>query len=207
MCQPNPKAPPESDSTTGGSGPDALERALEAFRPYLLRVANEELDSGLKPKEGASDVVQQAFLTAYIDREKCRDRSPTELKLWLRAILMNNVSRVVRRYKSTNKRKLEMEVPLSIRGSEGSIDDVLVHAEPSPCDQVIQDEQRALLVQAIGRLKEPAQKVVIWRHRDNCSWAEIAERLDTTADAAQKMYSRAVERLRAELGDPPVQAS
>ena len=37
---------------------------LEGCRQYLLLVANEELDSELTAKSGASDMVQETFLRA-----------------------------------------------------------------------------------------------------------------------------------------------
>ena len=47
----------------GGSA-SALGQLLEGCRKYLLLVANESLDSDLRPKGGASDLVQETFVQA-----------------------------------------------------------------------------------------------------------------------------------------------
>jgi RNA polymerase sigma-70 factor (ECF subfamily) len=41
---------------------EALGRLLETCRPYLLLVANNELDRDLQAKAGASDLVQETFI-------------------------------------------------------------------------------------------------------------------------------------------------
>jgi hypothetical protein len=46
---------------------EALGRVPDRFRPYLLRIANDDLDSALRPKVGPSDLVQQSLLEAQLD--------------------------------------------------------------------------------------------------------------------------------------------
>ena len=45
--------------------PDALGQVLEYCRPYLLAVANEQLETDLQAKAGASDLVQDTFVEAH----------------------------------------------------------------------------------------------------------------------------------------------
>ena len=40
---------------------------MEAYRPYLLLVANQEISPVLRPKGGRSDIVQETFLEAHRD--------------------------------------------------------------------------------------------------------------------------------------------
>src|SRR4051794_31998201 len=54
---------------------EAMGRALEPFRDYLLLVANEELDQALRSKVGASDLVQDTFLGAHRDLSSFRGRT------------------------------------------------------------------------------------------------------------------------------------
>lgn len=58
----------EPDAARAGEA-DALGRMLEAYRNYLLLVANQEMDPRLKAKGGASDPVQQTFLEPHHDFE------------------------------------------------------------------------------------------------------------------------------------------
>jgi RNA polymerase sigma-70 factor (ECF subfamily) len=59
--------------------PEALGRALEGCRLYLLALAERELDAGLRAKGGASDLVQETFLEAQRDFARFRGDSEAEL--------------------------------------------------------------------------------------------------------------------------------
>src|SRR5262245_17814694 len=78
--------------------PRALGQLLEAFRPYLLTIAREEMDSVLLPKAGASDLVQETFLEAQRDLGVFRGQSEPELLAWLRQILLHNLANFGRHY-------------------------------------------------------------------------------------------------------------
>src|SRR4051794_35143216 len=93
--------------------PDALGRALELFRDYLLLVANQELEPELKAKLGGSDLVQETFLGAQRDLASFRGQSETEWRLWLRGILVHLLANHRRQYRSTGKRRIDCEVPLA----------------------------------------------------------------------------------------------
>ena len=92
--------------------PEALGRLLEACRRYLLLVAERELDPALRPKGGASDLVQETFLEAQRDFAGFRGRSQPELRAWLRQILRNNLANFHRRFRDADKRRLDREVSL-----------------------------------------------------------------------------------------------
>src|SRR4051812_32164120 len=94
---------------------EALGRALEPLRQYLLLVANEELDSDLRAKAGASDLVQETFLGAHRDIASFRGRTEREWRLWLRGILLPLVANHRRHYRSLAKRDLEREVRMASR--------------------------------------------------------------------------------------------
>jgi DNA-directed RNA polymerase specialized sigma24 family protein len=42
---------------------------------------------------------------------------------------------------------------------------------------------------------------VIWRHVAQLSWDEIGLRMGNTADAARKVWGRAIQQLRRDLAD------
>src|SRR6516164_539208 len=64
--------------------PFALGQALEAYRLYLLGVAQRELDSALQAKGGASDLVQETFLEAQRDFAQFKGASAAEFQAWSR---------------------------------------------------------------------------------------------------------------------------
>lgn len=173
---------------------EALGRALEPLRRYLLLVANEGLDPELKAKVGASDLVQEAFLGAQRDFAAYRGRSEREWRLWLKGILLNLLANHRRRYRALAKRKIDREIPIA---SHPRFD--WPSASPSPSTRLAAAELEADIVAALTTLEEHHRDVVIWRHRDRMPFEEIGRRLRISADAARKHWGRALLALRKEL--------
>jgi RNA polymerase sigma-70 factor (ECF subfamily) len=68
--------------------------------------------------------------------------------------------------------------------------------DPSPSSLVAAQEQDAVLRQALERLPEEYHRVVMWRNYDRLPFDEIGRRLDRSAEAARKLWVRAVEQLQ-----------
>src|SRR5205814_6556278 len=89
--QPPTDVPQWIEAARHGS-PDALGQVLEYCRPYLLAVANEELEPDLQAKAGASDLVQDTFVEAHRGFGGFRGRNEEALLTWLRKILLHNLA-------------------------------------------------------------------------------------------------------------------
>jgi RNA polymerase sigma-70 factor, ECF subfamily len=182
---------------------EALGRALECYRNYLLLVAQRELDSALQPKAGASDLVQETFLEAQRDFGLFHGASEGELRAWLRRLLLNNVANFTRRYRDTDKRQVGLEQPLEPSSWSGTAGCNLPADTPSPSGHAIGHEQAEALRRALGRLPEEHREVLRLRYEEARSFEEIAQALGRTANAVRKLWARAVGRLRQELETPP----
>jgi RNA polymerase sigma-70 factor (ECF subfamily) len=182
---------------------EALGQVLEACRDYLLLVANKELDPRLRAKGGASDLVQQTFLEAQQDFARFHGESEAELLAWLRRLLLNNLADFRRNYRDTGKRQAGREVPLEADSAAGTPGGGLAADLPSPSGQAMAREQDEALDRALARLPEDYRQVLLWRYRQERSFEEIGHLLGRTANAARKLWLRAVERLRRELDAPP----
>ena len=181
---------------------EALGQALEACRNYLLLVANKELDAELQAKGGASDLVQQTFLEAQRDFARFQGNSEDELLAWLRRLLLNNLGDFTRRYRDTGKRAAGREIPLPGDSSAWTASD-LAGDTPSPSGLAMAHEQDEALQRAMARLPENYRQVLIWRYQEERSFEEIGQMLQRSANAAQKLWLRAVDRLRQELESSP----
>jgi hypothetical protein len=75
-------------------------------------VANQELPGELRPKIGASDLVQATCLEAQRNFGQFKDLTEAELLAWLRRILRNNLANASRHYYGKDKRQGAREVAL-----------------------------------------------------------------------------------------------
>src|SRR5262249_6317295 len=73
----------------------------------------------------------------------------------------------------------------------------------SPSSHAIANEQAAALAQALARLPEHYRAVIVWRHQEGRSFAEIGEQTGRTAEAARKLWARALLEVKKELGPSP----
>jgi len=181
-----------------GGSREALGRALEACRRYLLGVAEGELSPDLRSKGGASDLVQETFLEAQRDFGRFEGSSPEELRAWLRQVLLHNVGAFTRRYRATGKREIGREVAFGADGSFLGLQQVPAGSTLSPSGVAIEHERALALRRAVDRLPEEYRRVVVLRFEDGLSFEEIGQITERTADAARKVWSRAMERLRLE---------
>jgi RNA polymerase sigma-70 factor (ECF subfamily) len=172
---------------------------LESCRTYLLAVAARGLAPDLLAKGGPSDVVQETLLGAYRDFTKFRGATREELLAWLRTILRNHLSVLRRRYRGTLKRRVAAEVSLGVPESSGSPWRFLASDAPTPSARAVRQEQVAALLLALERLPEEYGRVVAWHHHDGLTFEAIGARMGRSAEAARKLWSRALIRLAWEM--------
>jgi RNA polymerase sigma-70 factor (ECF subfamily) len=181
---------------------EALGQALETCRGYLLLIARRELPAALQAKGGASDLVQETLLDAVGAFGQFQGTSEAELHAWLRRLLLNNLVSFARRYRGADKRQVGREVGLNLADPE-ALAQALAADAPSPSAEAIGREQDEALERAMRRLPEEYRTVLALRHRDDLPFEEIGRRLGRSANAARKLWARAVERLEQELEGPP----
>jgi RNA polymerase sigma-70 factor (ECF subfamily) len=207
MVRPEPGGPPRAAqweqllASARAGAPEMLGQLLEGCRQYLLLVANQELEPDLQGKVGPSDVVQETFLEAQRDFGGFRGSTEQELLAWLRRILLNNLAHLTRHYRDTQKRQLAREVPLA-EAPFAELQHLLASAEGSPSTQALAREQAEALDRALERLPEHYRQVLLLRHQEQLSFEAIGQRLVRSAEAARKLWARAVEQLQQDL-EPP----
>jgi RNA polymerase sigma-70 factor (ECF subfamily) len=181
-----------------GGSLEALGQSLEACRRYLLAIADRQLDPDLRAKGGASDLVQETFLEAQRDFKQFQGSSPDEFRAWLRQVLLHNVGAFTRRFRTTSKRAIALEIALSADGSAAGVGDGLAESNLSPSAVAIEHEQGFALRRALERLPEESRRIVMLRFEEGRSFEEIGLLTDRSPAAARKAWSRAMERLRQE---------
>jgi RNA polymerase sigma-70 factor (ECF subfamily) len=180
-----------------GGCDEALGDLLQGCRRYLLSVATKTLESTLRPKVGASDLVQESFVVAQRDFQAFEGTTLGELLSWLHRILDHRLSDHVRHYKRTSKRAIQREVPFNAERHDAGL--ALADRQANPGDAAtLADEQRRVRL-AIEQLPEDYRLVLELRTWQRLPFAEIGQQLARTPGAAEKLWLRAVERLEVEL--------
>ena len=186
-----------------GSGP-ALGRLLDTYAPYLSILARLQIGRKLQGKADPGDLVQETFLAAQRNFGKFRGTTEAELLSWLRQILAARLATLMRHYLGTKGRNVRLERALSIELEQSShaLDRGFVARLSSPSHQVARREQAVLLAEAIARLPADYREVIILRHLEELPFAEVARRLGRTLDSVEKLWVRALAKLRRSLGGP-----
>ena len=177
---------------------EALGRALEDCRRYLLAVAERQLEPELRAKGGASDLVQETFLEAQRDFGQFQGSSPDELRAWLRQVLNHNLGAFTRRFRATSKRAVGREVGLPAGDTSGWLEAGPAGSTLTPSGVAIEHEQALALRRALDRLPDEYRQVVVLRFEEGRSFEEIGRLTGRSPDAARKVWARAMERLRQE---------
>jgi RNA polymerase sigma-70 factor (ECF subfamily) len=163
---------------------------LALCRGYLLQVAAQRLDPALRAKANPSDLVHETLLEAYRDFADFRGQSEAEWLAWLRQLLVHNLANFERRYFGTAKRRVQREVSLA----DGA--DALPAPGPSPSSVLSASERERAVARQLERLPDEYRLVILWHHREGLPFDEIGRRLNRSADAARRLWSRAVDRLQ-----------
>jgi RNA polymerase sigma-70 factor, ECF subfamily len=176
-----------------GGSQSALGLALEAGRKYLLLVANRALDDRLRPKVGASDLVQDTYLEAQRDFGQFRGQTEAEFYGWLLGILAHRLANAVRHYRYTKGRNIDRELPAaSVEQALSRIADEA--ATPGATFSAYEEQEQVRM--ALERMEESSRSILVERTLRGDSFADIAARRGCTADGARKLWVRAVREMR-----------
>lgn len=173
-------------------------RVLESCRSFLLRLAHRRMDRSIQAKVGASDLVQITFLEADRDFAGFHGHSRGELRAWLATLLRNNALSL-RRWWYRLRRTPNRECSLFLQGSEVMPGSTLPTAAPSPAQAASQAETLARVRQAIERLPADYRTVLNLRYEEGLAFEEVGQRMNRTANAARKLWVKAIERLQQQL--------
>jgi RNA polymerase sigma-70 factor (ECF subfamily) len=169
---------------------------LDQFRKYLTQVARRELGVDLAAKVSASDLVQETFLAAGRDAAQFQGAGPAELQGWLKGILKHLVCNTRRRYRETGKRRVDRELGAGAASRWATV----ALSATSPSGRAMRCEREEALRRALMALPEHYRSVIEWHHHERLPFDAIAGRLGVSAEAARKVWGRALQRLREALG-------
>lgn len=168
---------------------------LNLYRRYLLTIASEKLPQEVVAKAAPSDLVQETLFLAFRGFNGFRGTSEHELRAWLNRILARKIIEVHRYYRRFAKRDVSRELRLSDVHKE---EDVLIRStegSSSVADAIGKEETARSFDDALATLNEEQREAIRLRSFDQLPFDEIGLRLGKSADAAQKLWGRAIRNL------------
>jgi RNA polymerase sigma-70 factor (ECF subfamily) len=178
---------------------EALGELLEDYRPYLTVLAQRYLDSRLRGRLDAADVVQITFLEAQRDLPAFRGHQIEELLGWLRHILRNNVSSAHQKHLYTQKRSAGREVSNSPTDSRPAITDLAPSETTSPSQRMMRDEAAVFLADCLEELPQTQREALRLRYVEGYSLKQISDEMQKTEMAVAGLLKRGLQALRTKM--------
>lgn len=171
---------------------------LELYRNYLVLLTRLQIGRRLQGKVDASDLVQETFLKAYQNFAQFRGNTEGESMSWLRSILLTHLVDLVRQHQGSRRRdvRLEKDLASELDQSSRNMDPALFAKQSSPSHQAARREQAVILADALGQLPEDYREVIVLHHLEGLTFAQVAGRMGRTVDSVDKLWVRALGRLR-----------
>jgi RNA polymerase sigma-70 factor (ECF subfamily) len=184
-------------------GEPAFGRLLARYAPYLMLLARVEVGRRLQGKLDPADLVQDTFLEAHRHFTGFRGTTEPEFAGWLRQILAGVLANTLRRYFGTKARDPRMEQDLRAGLDQSSCALAGQFASPgtSPSEAAAKREQAVLFADALARLPDDYREVIVLRHLEGLTFPAVAARMGRTVDSVEKLWLRAVARLRQIVGE------
>ena len=175
----------------------ARDELFTKCRNYVGLVARSQVESWMRAKVDASDLVQQTLLEAHRGFADFRGETEAEWLAWLRQILSHNTHDFIRRFKQTDKRRIQREVQLRAATADG---ESFFHeppgGDPTPSQIIAEKEREIELADAIAELSEDHQEVIMLRNLQRLPFDEVAARMERSRPAAQMLWMRAIRSLQ-----------
>ncbi len=184
-----------------GGDQEALGRLLGLYRNYLWLLARAQIRGDVRARVDASDVVQETCLDACRCFDAFRGGCEGELVAWLRRVLANNLADQLKRHGAAmrdvgRQRSLEAMLDRSSAALQAALGDL-----STPSARASRRESAVILADALAALPDDYRDVVILRHVERLKFDEVAARMGRSSGAVRMLWARALERLRALLGD------
>jgi RNA polymerase sigma-70 factor (ECF subfamily) len=179
-------------------GPEPLGRLLARYTCYLTLLARVEVGRHLQGKLDSADIVQEAFLYAHRHFTDFRGTTEAELVAWLRRILAGVLANTVRHYFGTKARdpRLEQDLTAGLDRSSRRMARELAASGSSPSEAAERRELSVVFADALGRLPDDYREVLLLRHFEDLTFPAVAERMGRSVKTVEKLWLRAVNRLR-----------
>jgi RNA polymerase sigma-70 factor (ECF subfamily) len=197
----SPSEPSVSDLLTRARAGDAAARdqLFARYRNYVGVVARSQVESWMRQRIDASDIVQQTLLEAHRGLARFAGESEGEWLAWLRQILTHNTQDFIRRCR-TEKRGggVELSLDAGSPSTNGHIPEPAATGG-TPSQLMVEHEKEIELADAISLLSPDHQEVIMLRNLQRLPFDEIAQLMGRSRPAVQMLWTRAIRQLELQL--------
>jgi RNA polymerase sigma-70 factor (ECF subfamily) len=182
---------------------EAVDRLLDRHRDSLHRMVECRLNQGVARRVDASDIVQEALLTASRRLADYLQNPGIPFHAWLRQLARDRLADVYRR-ELADKRNIAREQPAAAtdRSSLNPLAQIS-DDELTPATTLLRKEFAQRFQQAVDQLDDDAREIVLTRHAEQLTNSQAAEVLGLSEPAAGMRYLRALRQLKSILGETP----
>lgn len=179
----------------------AVDGLLERHRDSLHRMIKCRLHGGVARRVDASDIVQEALLTASKRLASYLQNPTMPFHAWLRHLARDRLADVYRR-QLADKRDVAREQALD-GGAHSSMNAAaqIRDDELTPAAMLLRKELAQRFGDAVEQLDETSREIILMRHAEQLTNSQAAEVLGLSEPAASMRYLRALRQLRGILGE------
>ena len=185
----------------------ALAALFDRHRDRLRRMVELRIDSRLRARLDASDVLQEAFLDVAHDLDAYLADPKLPPLLWLRLHVGRRLTTLHRQHLGTKMRDAGLEISLYQgalpEASSAALASMLLGRQTSPTQAVVRAERMLRVQEALNSIDPIDREVLALRHFEQLGRAEAAQVLGITQEAGAKRYFRALKRLKDALATLP----
>ena len=185
----------------------AVRQLLVSHGPRLRRLVAIRLDRRLRSRLDPSDVVQDVITNAYVRLPAYLEHRDLPFYAWLRQLAWDHLVRLHDQHVKVQKRSVTREVHGTLDVDEESMLQLATRLSPStPSQQSIRNEVTRRVHQALASLSAEDRELLVMKHLEGLTLAELAATLDLTMSAVKGRHLRALKRLGdriKEMGDLP----
>jgi RNA polymerase sigma-70 factor (ECF subfamily) len=182
---------------------EAMRRLLDRHRERLRRMISLRLDSRLRARVDASDVVQETLADAAAKFCNYARERPLPLYPWLHRLAVERLAAVHRKHRRAEARSVAREQIGGFTWPDSSarlLVERLTATDTTPGHALIRNERRRLLHVALAALAPPDREVLVMRYLEELTFPEIAAILGIGEGAAKMRHLRALKRIRTLMG-------
>jgi RNA polymerase sigma-70 factor (ECF subfamily) len=96
---------------------------------------------------------------------------------------------------------MERDLATDLDQSTCALGQILVDPHSSPSQQVMRGEQSLMVAEAMSRLPDDYQTVLVLRHLEGMTFPQVAERMGRSVDSVEKLWLRGLTRLKREFSE------